>query len=344
MADDFFTLEIGDNYLRLADVQLVNKQFHIVSLGAVATPTSFFTSQNEKSLNDTVIEIEKLVQNLKIKKKTVNIIIPDTYTYSQILTMPYLKEKELLSAIKYQADQFIPLPIDETSIDLDILSEDKKKNELLILIVAAPNSLIDRVGSLVEKVGLIPQNIENQVSSVSRVVGFCAVKQMTIFVNMDYYSTTLYFYNPQLNLITNIYNFKIGLSLFSKEIQVNYNFDPQKSDETLKTIGLAAGGSMNLTDILQPALNEFVGEVEKFILSLKEKEHIPKVDQIVTFNQANKFNQLEKALQTRLGMNTLQFDLSTFVNKNNNYPVFDQARSSFISVLGEALKWKKALI
>ncbi len=338
MADDFFSLEIGDNYLRLADIEIVNGQFNIVSLGSVEKQTFFFTTQNEKSLTDTSVEIEKLVQNLKIKKKTVNVIIPDTYTYSQVLTMPYLKEKELLSAIKYQADQFIPLPIDETTIDLDIISEDKKKNSLLILIVAAPNNLIDRVGSLIEKAGLIPQNIENQASSVCRVVSFCKQKQTTIFVNMDYYSTTLYFYNPQLNLITNVYNFKIGLNLFSKEIQVNYNFDLLKSDLTLKAIGLAPGGSINLADILQPALNEFVNELEKFILSLKEKENIPKIDQIVTFNQANKFNQFEKGLQTRLGINTVQFDLSNLVTKNNNTLVFDQAKSSFIAVLGEVLK------
>ncbi len=342
MADDFFTLEIGDSYLRLSDVQMINGQFNITSLGSVEKPTLFFTTQNEKSLNDTAAEIEKLVQNLKITKKTVNIIIPDAYTYSQILTMPYLKEKELLSAIKYQADQFIPLPIDETTIDLDVISEDKAKNSLLILIVAASNSLIDRVGSLVEKAGLIPQNIENQASSACRIINFVnknkPTKQATIFVNIDYYSTTLYFYNPQLNLITNIYNFKIGLNLFSKEIQVNYNFDLAKADQTLKTIGLALGGSMNLTDILQPALNEFVSELEKFIISLKEKENIPKVDQIVTFNLANKFNQFEKGLQTRLGINTVQFDLSNLVTKNNNTLVFDQARSSFISVLGEALK------
>jgi len=338
MANDYFTLEIGDNYLRLADVEIVNNQFNIVSLGQVEKSTLFFTSQNEKSLNDTALEIEKLVQNLRIKKKAVNIIIPDTYTYSQVLTMPYLKEKELLSAIKYQADQFIPLPIDETTIDLDILSEDKKNNSLLILIVAAPNNLIDRVGLLVEKAGLIPQNIENQASSASRVINFYKEKKTTVFINMDYYSTTLYFYNPQLNLVTNIYNFKIGLSLFYKEIQVNYNFDLAKSDQVLKTIGLAANGSMNLTDILQPALNEFVSELEKFILSLKEKENIPKIDQIVIFNLVNKFSQFEKGLQTRLGINTVQFDLSNLVTKNNNSPVFDQARSSFITVLGEALK------
>jgi len=338
MADAFFTLEIGDSYLRLFDGGMVNGLLNIVSLGSVEKPVPFFISQSEKDLNDTAANIEKLVQNLKIKKKIVNIIIPDTYTYSQILVMPYLKEKELLSAIKFQADQFIPLPIDETAIDLDVISEDKAKNTKLILIVAAPNNLISRISSLIEKAGLIPQNIENQTSSVSRIVNFCKVKQTTVFVNMDYYSTTLYFYNPQLNLITNIYNFKIGLNLFSKEVQVNYNFNSLKADETLKTIGLASNGSMDLTNILQPVLNEFVNELEKFILSLKEKENISKVEQIVTFNLAGKFNQFEQGLQTRLGINTVQFNLSNLVVKNNNFLVFDKAKSSFISVLGEALK------
>ena len=338
MADETFGLEIGDSYFRAADIQVINGQFNLFSFGFLEKLNSIYTSQNEKNLSEAAGDIEKLVQSLKIKKKAVNIIIPDTYTYSHILTMPYLKEKELLSAIKYQADQFIPLPMEETSLDLDILSEDKAHKNLLILVVAAPNNFVDRIVSLVEKAGLIPENLENQASSVCRLLNFLKMKQATIFVNFDYYSTTLYFYNPQLNLVTHIYNFKIGLNLFLKEIQVNYNLDIAKADQALKTIGLASGGSMNLAYILQPALNEFCQELEKFIISLKEKDNITKIDQIAVFNLANKFNQFEKGIQTRLGINTFQFDLSSMIVKNNNYPIFNQAKSAFISVLGEALK------
>ncbi len=338
MANESFSLEIGDSYLRLSDCELNNNLIKITSLAMLEKTTSFYTAQNEKSLNETATIIEKLVQSLKIKKKTVDVIIPDTYTYSQILTMPYLKEKELLSAIKYQADQFIPLPIDETTLDLDILLENKKKNSLLLLIVAAPNTLVERVVSLIEKAGLIPQNIENQASSFARIATFSKINKNFVFINMDYYSTTVYFYNPQLNLITNIYNFKIGLNLFSKEVQVNFNLDIQKADEALKTIGFATSGSLNLIEVLQPALNEYIKELEKFILAIKEKENIAKIDGFFTFNLANKFNQFDKTLQAKLGIATAEFDLSNLIEKNQNYQLYNQAKSSFITVLGQAFK------
>src|SRR3989338_1652765 len=102
---------------------------------------------------------------IRVEKKRLNIVIPDGFTYSQIIKMPRLKEKELLSAIRYQADQFIPMPIDETSLDLEILYEDKVSNNSLVLIIAAPQKLIDRVQNLSEQEGLYPEAIENELSA-----------------------------------------------------------------------------------------------------------------------------------------------------------------------------------
>lgn len=337
MANDFFSIELGDNYLRVADADVASQKITINALGNHFNLFSVFNNQSDKTINETAEAIEKLIGQLKISKKNVNIIIPDSYSYSQIISMPKLKEKELLSAIKYQADQFIPLPLDEAVMDIDILYEEKSKKTLLILIVAAAQNLIDVISRVIEKAGLIPQNLENETSAICRLINLISKdqlkKQSSIFINFGYSSTSLYFYNPQLNLISNIYNFKSGLNLFSREVQVNFNLDQPKADEALRSIGMATNGSLDLLAVLRPVFNDFVDKVEKFIVSVKEKEKIEAINQLYLFNLANQINFFDKSLETRLGIKSNQFDLSSLINNNPSLTVYKQMPSSFISVI-----------
>src|SRR3990167_8715027 len=123
MADSFFCLDIGEKFTKIADAAKKGNAIEIYHLGKIETDQYFFSTEAEKSLENQARAITTLYQSLKLTKKNVNIVIPGSFTYSQILTMPALNEKELISAIKYQADQFIPMPVEETNIDLEIIAE-----------------------------------------------------------------------------------------------------------------------------------------------------------------------------------------------------------------------------
>ena len=146
MADNFFTLDIDEKFTKIVEAKKNGNVLDVTALGITETSNSFYTGNLEKNIEDEVTQIRKLIGSLKISKKNVSLIIPDALTYSQILTMPLLNEKELISAIKYQADQFIPMPIEETNIDIEVIEEitgeNKKEKKVLLLIVAAPKKVI----------------------------------------------------------------------------------------------------------------------------------------------------------------------------------------------------------
>lgn len=339
MDEKSFCIEIGENLIRVVDVKLDNQQIEISSLGYQIDTPRFFSGESDRIIDDEVKTIEKLVSRLNIKKKNVNIVVPDAYTYSQVLSMPALKEKELLAAIKYQADQFIPLPLEETAIDLDIIYEDKVNKKILILIVAAPYKLIDKVEKTVETAGFIPESIENEASAVSRFLANFyknsskKANDGTLFLNFGDISSSLYFFNPAYNLVTNVHNFKIGWNLFLKEVQVNFNFDLNKSRDILTHIGLGQEASYNFEEILKPVLTELFNEINKFILSIKGKQNDININQIVLFNLANKVHFLEKKVQDNLGINTSFFDLSSLVKKNQITDPYKNELSSFVTAI-----------
>lgn len=335
---DSFVLEIGDYYLRLIDGEIGDNQIKIFNLDSLEKENNFFNTENPQILVSLANEINKIVSKSNIKKKLVNVIIPDTYTYSQIITMPYLKEKELLSAIKFQADQFIPLPIETTTIDLDILYEDKKNNQLLILIVAASNSLLDRCVSLIEEADLIPQSIENQTSCLLRLVNFINKnnfnKKSFVLINFDFFSTTFYLYDNNLNLITSVFNFKTGLDLFLKEIEINLSLERNDALNVLKTNELSGNQLIDISKIIEPAFNEFIKNLNFYLISTKEKNPYLKIEQIYTFNLNNLFFNFEKKIQEKIGIPITYLNLSDFIYKNSFYEVVNKQTSSYLSLLG----------
>ncbi|MCX7881304.1 MAG: pilus assembly protein PilM [Patescibacteria group bacterium] len=340
MANDFFSLELGNDFFRLADVEMANNKIKINSLFFQDNTLPIFSNDNEQTIIEEAKIIEKAINNLKIKKNNLNVIIPDYYSYSRIVEMPILKEKELLSAIKYQADQFIPLPLEETTIDLDIIYEDKKENKNLVLIVASSQKLVDKIEKLVQLIGCIPNNLENEISSFSRFANIFFqnfYNKNKIFVNIGNESSTFYFYNQQNSLITEVHSFEGGFNLFLKEIEINLNFDRQKAKETLKTIGFNQQSSVNLLEILKPTIVVFTKELEKFIFSLKERQKDMIIDEIVFFNFVCQIPLLEKELEKYLGIKTSILNLDNFVNQSSLPKNLDNNLAFYVNLISTAL-------
>jgi Tfp pilus assembly PilM family ATPase len=83
---DFFSLEITDNTIKIFDGEILPKEIVTKKISLLDNlPFSFFAQDTPDNSQKFAEIIKKLVSDLKIGKRKVNVIIPDAYTYSQIL-------------------------------------------------------------------------------------------------------------------------------------------------------------------------------------------------------------------------------------------------------------------
>jgi len=275
MTDNFFSLDIDEKFTKVADSKKAGDILEVTALGKTETSEFFYTGNLEKTVEAEVTQIKKLIETLNITKKNVNLIIPDALTYSQIVSMPLLNEKELISAIKYQADQFIPMPIEETNIDIEVIDEDQKEKKVLLLIVAAPKKVIERIQTTVELAGLNPESVENELSSNGRFMGSFNKNildqykinqgQGIVIANFDINSTSLAYFSPQELIIRESHHISIGYLLFLKETQINTDTDIKKAEEILKIYDKKNSSSYPVDTIVQPLVKEFASELKIFI-------------------------------------------------------------------------------
>jgi len=289
MTDQYFCLDISERFIKVVDAKKDKDLIDISAMDKVNTLNEYFPSESEKSLDEQAGLITQLVSNLKINKKNVNIVIPDSMTYNQILTMPYLNEKELISAIKYQADQFIPMPIDDTNIDLEIIREFKAEKKLLILIVAAEKKLINKIQTTVELAGLIPESIENELSANARFFSEASKKKTEadlahnfFVVNFGFNSSNISYYEEDSPLLKESHNLSLGYQLFFKETKVNTGIDEKRTAELLQNYAPGQQSSYPLEKIVAPLLREFAAGIKRFV-GTKQATKIYFINQIIHF-------------------------------------------------------------
>jgi type IV pilus assembly protein PilM len=341
MADNSFCIDIDEKITKLVESKINGDVLEVSALGKTETPDFFYSNNLEKTIETEASQIKKLMESLNITKKNVNLIIPDTLTYSQIVSMPLLNEKELISAIKYQADQFIPMPIEETNIDIEVIEEDQKEKKALLLIVAAQKKIINRVQTAIELAGLNPESIENELSSNSRFISTynkSIIEQYKIssdkgivLANFDINSTSLAYFTPEKLIIKENHHLSIGYQLFLKETQVNTDTDAKKSEEILKDYDKKNLSTYPIEKIVQPLVREFANEIKIFISKYNPSS-------ILFSNKIFLFPSLVDILSEELSFPINIFSPYSLLKKSTLIDTYKNELSIFVPGLGANLR------
>ena len=89
-------IEINENHIRMADAHFRDKIVYLQALGVTDSVNEYYTNiDSEIIIQKQAQAIHKLYSDLKLTTKQVNVVIPDTVSFSQIVDMPILPEKEL---------------------------------------------------------------------------------------------------------------------------------------------------------------------------------------------------------------------------------------------------------
>lgn len=340
---DYFTLEINENTIKLIEAELSGKQINLSYGGMMSTIVNIFNTETDDAQNKLVKDISLLVKDSGVKKTKVNIIIPDSQSYSSIIKMPRVSEKELISAIKYQADQLIPVPIDTINLDIEILHDNPKDKEYSILLIASPKKPIDRIEKVCELAGLYPYAIETSLSSSLR---FFELESSAFFINNQNLEakpillanigsthTSLILFDLLTLKPIQIHSIPIGVNLFVKAIQANSTNSAENALKLVYEIGFEEHDTYKLDIYLSGIMLEMKTEIERFVVSIKDKLSITPQG-IFFYGEGSKIKNLSSKLATNLAIPHLDFSHQAVFKKNPVYDFFTAEIYAMIACIG----------
>lgn len=164
-----FGLDIGADCLRVIQVNQESGKPVVSGFGSVTFDPNFIKNGvivDPVGLAKAADELFNSRIQGSINSRRVAIAIPAARTFSRAIKLPVLKQDEVNDAVRMEAEQYIPIPIQDLYLDYDLIRRDPKEVELFA--VAAPKQIVDSYITLSRLLGLEVVTIETSIDAAAR--------------------------------------------------------------------------------------------------------------------------------------------------------------------------------
>jgi type IV pilus assembly protein PilM len=156
-------LDIGTDHVRIAQVKPVGATFRLDGYGGVAMPMGAVVEGEIVDVDAVSSAIKELVRTSGLRPSNVAIGVSNQKVVVRLIDLPYMERAELEGAIQYQAQDYIPIPIEDAILDFQIIGDymtSSDEHMMEVLLVAAQRDMIGNAVQAVEGAGLKLQMID----------------------------------------------------------------------------------------------------------------------------------------------------------------------------------------
>lgn len=223
-------------------------------------------------LNDAFTDRKKLAEFIKISidspqhgaftTKRVVISIPESKSFIRVMEMPIMEEAQAGNAIMFEAEAYIPVPMDQVYFDWQIIG--KKTNTMEVLLIASPKEYVDTFMHLVEDAGLKLCGIEVEAQSVARALVPPNVDEPILIADMDAYKTALVM--VERNVLQFTSSVPVAGNVFTEKLAKQLNVTPAEAEKLKREIGLANTVEYpNLRTAMSPEVENLASEIKNVL-------------------------------------------------------------------------------
>jgi type IV pilus assembly protein PilM len=272
-------VDIGRNKIKVVSISKTGGNLVLDSLGAAKALRMVVKTDEDKIklIGKSEVVIKKLFEDLKISPKKAVVSLPEDEVISRLIRLPPLKESEIMDALHFEAETFVPYPLNEVSIDYEVVDKDDA-GRLTIFVVAAKKKLIQAYIKLFKSLGLELSALESPSIAFRRVVrhGMSTVKRVVV-VDLGEKYTDIFNINEG-----NIYfarSLSVGGESITRAISLGLSLDMPSAEEYKKAYGMRADQlEGKIRKVMAPVFNSIAEEIRKAMALFLEDSGGKKVE------------------------------------------------------------------
>lgn len=266
-------LDIGSHSLKLIELVKDKSSVNLLAAGSVRTPANALTSGNPADILAVAEAIKKLIKETGAKAEKVNIALPESQVFTRIIEVPELSSRELTSAIKWEAEQYIPLPLDKVTVDFNILRTAKETgtNKMEVLLVASPKVVIEKYLSILEQADIVVDSVETEIIATSRALSRSLTNIKTgLVVSLGAQTTDFAILRQGVMAFTR--SISAGGEALSRALAQGLGFEMIQAEEFKKTYGLEKDKlEGKIVMAAKPIMDTIIGEITRAMAFYQEK-------------------------------------------------------------------------
>ena len=229
---------MGLGSIKAVALDKVGEVISLAVIGEVKTPNQDWMKSevNKKNLEEVAVALKSLIKDLKIGGRVAVVALPEYEIVSRLVSLPPLQENEIKNALAFEAETFVPYPLDQVSIDYEVIEEDEG-GRLTVFAIAARNDLIANYIKIFKAAGMELMAIESPAVSMRRILKQIATaSEATMVLDIGQkYSDLIGFKNDNIYFARSI---SLGGESLTRAISVNLGLDMASAEEYKKAYGI----------------------------------------------------------------------------------------------------------
>lgn len=164
-------IDIGSSLIKAVELIPNGKTWRLSSAASLASPVGGLVSGNRESITTVAQVLSRIVKEAGFRNTKAVVSLPESKVFTHLVNLPNMKEEEVEQTLQWQVEQYIPMPVDQTTWSYQIIGKDGANNEgLEVLLIAAPKMLVESYKKVIDIVGLELLAIETELVAISRAV------------------------------------------------------------------------------------------------------------------------------------------------------------------------------
>jgi type IV pilus assembly protein PilM len=214
--------------------------------------------KDEKVLVKAIKEILNKVKGEKLNTKYVIASLPEEEAFLQVIQMPEMGEEELKKAVQFEAENYIPLPIEKVYLDSQVVPPvHNHLDHVDVLIAALPKKIVDSYLSVFQQAGLKPLAFEIESQAVSRALIKNGLSpEPLLLVDLGACRTSLIIFSGYSLRFTS--SLPISGQKFTELISKKLKINTEKAEKVKIEKGIEAPG-------LTASLDELAEQIKKYL-------------------------------------------------------------------------------
>lgn len=259
-------IDIGTTSIKVVELQRIEDAFELKNYAEYrpqsleqkplfTESTSFFLFEENLS-----IILKNLFAAAKIKEREAIISLPVFSTFFTVVEFPMMPLEEIPGAVKFQAHQYIPVPLSEVVLDWQIIEEEvPARNKIKILLVAVPKDIIEKYAKLSQEIEINLKALEIESFALTRAL--IKENDPSLILDIGGGTSSLTIVDRKIVRVSHSLDF-YGLTL-TRALSQKLNISLERAEQLKKEKGVKKEVENLIFPILSPIIDKIIFTVER---------------------------------------------------------------------------------
>lgn len=331
-------VDIGTYSIKAVSGKMKGKQLDLLRVAEVPNMLGMSIPNDEITKEKMAQQLQAIFSDNSLPREDVRLALPESVVSTKVIQVPLLTDAELASAIGWQAEQFIPIPKDDLSLEYQVLFRPEKNDRetpMRVLLIGVKRTIVEDLVSIFSGIGVEPTFIETQTIALWRSIHTTETDPVSLVAHIGL--STMDISIERAGELVFVFSHPQGGMLLTRAVENMLTLPIQQAEEYKRTYGLDQQyfeGKVQAA--LMPVVKSIVEQIQKAMQYFTTQYPQEAVQRVYLSGGTSQLPGLVTYVASLLGVEVLL--VSPFANMTGQIPQTNQTAYSVCTGLLERVE------